>query len=86
MIIDVKIVGVAKFDYKKDGVQHAAENVYFSFKDAKTTGEKTGSMFLSADTPDYNVFSDDSVIGKRARISAIFANNKTYYSFVDFVK
>lgn len=86
MIIECKVLGVSKFDYKKDGVQHAAASVYFSFKDGKTTGEKTGSIFLSSDTPDYNVFSDTSVVGKVARISAIFANNKTYYSFVDFVK
>lgn len=86
MIIDVKILGVSRFGYKKEGVEHQAGTVYFSFKDGKTTGEKTGSMFLSADTPDYTVMCNDEVVGKHARISAIFANNKTYYSFVDFIK
>lgn len=86
MIINAKILGVSKFDYKKDGVQHSAGSVYFSFADARTVGEKTGSMFLTADTPDYSAICDESVVGKTARISAIFANNKTYYSFVDFVK
>lgn len=86
MIITVNILGVSKFDYKKDGVQHAAGTVYFSFPDNRTEGLKTGSMFLSADTPDYSVLCDSKVIGKEARISAIFANNRTYYSFVDFVK
>lgn len=86
MIITVNVLGVSKFDYKKDGVQHQAGTVYFSFPDPRTEGLKTGSMFLSADTPDYSALCDKSVIGRSARISAIFANNKTYYSFVDFVK